>query len=351
MKRKVGCLNKQPEMPSVAVVISVYNEEDIITDKLQNLTIIDYPKGKIEFYIGSDASNDNTNDILSQSKQFNIHTFPYRRGKAAVLNSLISMASCEIIVFSDANTFFTAETIQNLVRHFSNSTIGAVCGELVLHSQRQTMGSFGEKSYWNYENALKRLESEISTTLGASGAVYAIRRNLFKPLPTTKSVTDDFLIPLNIVKQGYRTVYDPEALAYEKVSGSVVGEFRRKVRIGAANFHGIVEFASLLHPRYGFVSFALWSHKIIRWLIPLILPYVFVAPLILSMNSSLYGIVLNLEAVFVAMVVFGFIAEKFKLHIGFFGLPFYFIAMNIALFVGFLKFIFKLDKPTWDVIR
>jgi len=348
--------HKVPEKdfaPSVSVLVAAYNEGEVIADKIKNLTEIEYPEGKIEFLFGSDGSTDKTSEILLACGISNFHPviFPKRRGKAAVLNDLISKAGGDVIVLSDANTLYTPQTIAKLVKHFNDSAVGAVCGKLILQSKNENSGGLEEISYWTYENMIKGLESEIQTTLGATGAVYAIRKNLFRPLPADKTIMDDFLISLSIIEQGFKIKYESEARAYEKVSGSVAGEFRRKVRIGAANFHGISEFVHLLHPRYGFASFALWSHKIVRWFAPFLLIALFVSDAFIAFHGGLYGAAFIVQLAFLILGFIGFIAETIDVRLWILGFPYYFIAMNAALLIGFGRFLFKRQRPTWDVVR
>ncbi|MFQ5799271.1 MAG: glycosyltransferase family 2 protein [Bacteroidota bacterium] len=339
--------------PTVTVVVSVYNEGRVLENKIKNLEMIDYPKEKMTYLFGSDGSNDRTNEILRLCvlPNFRLEIFPERRGKNVVLNELIAQADGEIVVLSDANTFYNADTIKKLVRHFCDRSVGAVCGELVLEPGEATVGGFGEVMYWTYENNLKRFESEFHTTLGATGAVFAIRKELFQPLPIGKAVAPDFVIPMGIVIQGFRVRYESEAVAYEKTSDSVMDEFRRKVRIGARNFYGISEFGSLLHPRHGFVSFALWSRKILRWCVPVLLLVILVTTGLLAATSEFFRGVLLGEVMFLAVALIGFLAEELKLDIGLFGLPYYFVAVNMALVVGFIKFVLGLQSPTWETAR
>ena len=339
--------------PTVSIVIAVYNERDVIEGRLENLRRIGYQTAKIECIIGSDGSDDGTNLLLAQSnlRELKVKAFPERRGKAAVLNELIPQAEGEIVVLSDANTFYRPDTVRRLVSHFADPQVGAVFGELILESDTRTVGGMGEGYYWMYEYAMKRMESDISTTVGATGAVYAIRKKLFKPLPTDKPVMDDFIIPLNIVKEGFKVKYEPQAVAHEIPSNSVSGEFRRKVRIGAANFYGLSEFAALLHPRYGFASLALWSRKILRWCVPFLMMVMIAASLMLAVDSQLFRVIVFLEAALFASALLGFVLERIKIRTGILGVPYYFVAMNLALFVGFLKFAFGRQPATWEVIR
>ncbi|MEM3136822.1 MAG: glycosyltransferase family 2 protein [Candidatus Nitrosotenuis sp.] len=341
------------ETPSVSVLISAYNEEGVILHRIKNLAETNYPTEKIEFLIGSDGSTDKTNEILSSCKLPNLRPiiFHQRSGKASVLNSLIPAANGEIIVFSDANTFFQTDTIKKIVECFADPSVGAVCGNLQFISDLRTTGGYAEGTYWHYENLVKKLESDVHTTIGATGAVYAIRKELFRPLPLNNVVMDDFLIPLFVVQRGYRIVYRPDAMAFEKLSNSVVGEFRRKVRIGAANFYGISYFASLLHPRHGFVAFALWSHKIIRWFVPFLLICVFLMTVLLAAHSDFFYAIFIAEILFIGMAIFGFALDRLKLSVGVLGLPYYFLTVNVALFAGFIKYLFDKQKATWEIIR
>ena len=188
-------------LPRVTVVISVYNEARNLPAKLDNCREIDYPPEKLEILFGSDGSTDGSVALIESASiaRTRVISFAERRGKAPVLNDLIRETEGEIIVFSDANTTFRTDTVRSLVRHFEQPDVGAVCGSLTLRSDDRTAGGFGESAYWKYENLLKLLESQIETTVGATGGVYAIRKSLFKPLPTKTSVPDDFVLPMNVL--------------------------------------------------------------------------------------------------------------------------------------------------------
>lgn len=345
--------SKCKELPTVSVIISVYNEENILPEKIKNISAIDYPQDKIEFIFGSDGSDDQTNSILAAIKLPNVKfkTFPKRMGKANIVNHLIPQASGEIIVFSDANTMYCQATVKKLVEHFHDPSVGGICGELNLEPNKQYLGEIGETSYWRYESVLKKYESDYRTLLGATGGVYAIRKSLFKPLPDSKAVVDDFLIPLEVVRRGYRVLYEPNAKAYEEAMHTVVGEFRRKVRISGSNFNSISEFTDLLHPKYGFVALALLSHKIVRWFVPIFLLIIILSSVFLSFHYELYRLILEFQIVFLILGLVGLLFERRKISLGILGFPYYFIAMNTALFIGFIRFLRGRQLPTWEVIR
>jgi cellulose synthase/poly-beta-1,6-N-acetylglucosamine synthase-like glycosyltransferase len=348
----VNITTLSPFFPFVSVVVSVYNEEKILHRKLLNLQTIDYPVSKIEFLFGSDGSTDASVESLKRSLRKNIHVYAFneRRGKAAVLNDLISKAKGEIIVFTDANTEFEPQTVRMLVKHFTNLSVGAVSGHLILRSEKNRLKT-GEHSYWAFENKLKFMESKINSLLGATGAVYAIRRELFTLLPTNISITDDFLVPMNILIKGYRTEFEPNALAYEEMENSIAGDYRRKVRIGAQNMNVLPFIAPLLHPRYGFTAFSLWSHKILRWLVPFFLLTITLLLYSLKDVDTSYEILYRITLVFWVTGLLGLVADLLKISLGYLGYPYYFLAMNFALFIGTFKAIFGLQKPTWTVVR
>lgn len=340
-------------LPTVSLVISVYNEEKILGAKLENIRSYAYPPGKLQILFGLDGSSDRSEDILRNSTLDSVSIFLYknRRGKAAVLNDLVAQANGEIIVFSDANTEFDSQAIKELVEHFDDPTVGAVSGHLQLLAPNDNSGKTGEYTYWAFENLIKSLESISGSLLGATGGIYAIRKLLFTPLPLDISIADDFFIPIEILKKGYRTVFAQNALAFEYFENSVRGEFRRKVRIGAQNFNILSRIAPLLTPQYGFLAFSLWSHKIIRWFIPFLLLLTIIISSILINQSSIFKITIVAWIGISIVSLLGFIADTFKIKIGCLKYPYYFLAMNYALFFGSLKAILKKQKPIWNVSR
>lgn len=351
--KKEIILDVRNTLPMVTIVISVYNEEKTLSQKIQNILTYDYPVEKLTICFGLDGADDDSESIIRNAALNNIEvvSFKERRGKASVLNDLIAQASGEIIVFSDANTDFEPQTVKELVKHFQNSDIGTVSGHLKLVNGNDYNEQSGETSYWEFENKVKALESKACSLLGATGGVYAIRKTLFVPLPVNISIADDFLIPIEILKKGYRCLYEPQAIAYEEQENSILGEYNRKVRIGAQNFNVLPRILPLLHPRFGLIAFSLWSHKIIRWFIPLLLILDSTLLLTLVHQSVIYQVGANIWGMFLCAALLGWLAEKMKLRIGYAGYPFYFIAMNCALLVGLFKSLSHTQKPTWNVKR
>lgn len=344
-----GPAEKTEQKPAVSLVVSVYNEEKGIVEKLRNLEEITADGSVLEILIGSDGSTDGTVALLRESRLKGLRVFEFsdRRGKARILNDLLEKARGDVIVFSDANSLFRPDTLRNLLKPFADPRVGAVSGELVLISP----GNIGESLYWQYETLVKRLESRAGTLVGATGGVYAARRALIRPLPVDHAIADDFMIPLRIVGQGYRVTYAPDAVATEIAEETVRREFRRKVRIGAQNFNALRYVSGMLNPAKGFPSFALWSHKVIRWLVPVFLAGFLLAVPVLRDGGGIYASVFYGELIFIALAILGFAGERWRLRSPVIVLPYYFLAMNAALCVGLIRSLMGAQSPAWEVHR
>ena len=213
--------------PTVAIIIAAYNEEKVIAQRIQNIASQDYDLSKIQVYVGSDASSDRTNEILTELKKeyswLNLLLSEKRMGKAGILNELIQHIDSEIIVFTDANTDFQKDAVKNLVNGFTSEEVGGVCGGLVLTDSDSTRSDGVEESkYWRYETFIKNAEGKLGVSLAANGGIFAIRRSLYRNIPTEKAVTDDLFISLSIVAQGYKFNYKEDAEAKSEVLRSAV---------------------------------------------------------------------------------------------------------------------------------
>ena len=252
--------------PEVDVVIAAYNEERHIHARVMNLLEQDYPADKLRIHIGSDGSRDRTADILRSiaDPRLKAHLFEANRGKANVLNDLRGRVTAPIVVFSDANTFFDRQAIRRLVRWFDDPNVGGVSGELrLLGNQGQNQDSL----YWRVEQALKFFEGRIGGLLGANGAIYAVRRELWPEL-ATNAICDDFLIGMHVSAQRQRMAYDPSAWAEEDTPENISEEHHRRLRIGVGNFQALFEHPEFLTRTNAATRFAYLSHKVLRWLTP-----------------------------------------------------------------------------------
>ncbi len=341
----------QRELPSISLLMSVYNEEKVIVEKLKNIEKIEYPNEKIEVLIGSDCSTDATKDLVDSLSPGRMRAFHFgkRRGKASVLNDLAAAAKNEILVFSDADTFYRPDAFQKMARHFADPKVGGVCGNLHLEASANNSGGMAEAAYWRYENAIKESEGRIKTTFGATGAIYAIRRSLFSPIATHKLIADDFLIPLNVVRKGFEVHYDAGAECWEGTAESTANEFHRKIRIGAANFNGLADIVPLMHPKFGFISFGLISHKLIRWIVPFLLILIFASSAWLAPQGGPYGYFFFAQILFVCLAGIGYILDRRLRPIMLFTMPYYFVIANVGLLVGFVRFLRGTQKSVWNL--
>ena len=238
------------EYPEVVMVISAYNEESALREKIENCLEINYPEDKLRFVFGSDGSTDRTNEILAEApSRIQSIIFPEREGKIQVLNKLVPDIKEELVLFSDANTIYQPGSVKLLTAHFADPNVGGVCGKLNLVNPSHTPGGAGESLYWRYENLIKQAEGKIKSVISANGAIFAIRRDLYEPLPEDIIVNDDFSNTLTILRKNKRVVYDPRAIAEEKTSPDMESEFIRKVRISALNFNASPELIPFLHPK------------------------------------------------------------------------------------------------------
>src|SRR6266403_218777 len=232
--RRVPVL-EESEVPSVSLLIPAFNEEATLLQKIRNLREMDYPPEKVQIVFVSDGSTDRTNEILKAVTDPNIEAIflPHRSGKAVALNQAVLRARHEILAFSDASTLFASDTLRKLSRHFSDGRVGAVCGALRFQASAESQQPEGV--YWKYESMIRLMETRLGATLTASGAAYALRRNAYIPL-APGTVLDDFVIPMNARKAGYRVLYDPEAIATDYAPESIKGEFTRRVRLATGSF-------------------------------------------------------------------------------------------------------------------
>jgi len=245
-------IKPDPGLPSVSIIIAAYKEESIILQRITNALLMNYPADKIEFIIGCDGNEDNTGQLVRtvNDARVRVMQFEKRRGKPSVLNDCVAVARGEIIAFSDANTFWNRDALLRLVRHFRDVRVGGVCGQLLLTDPET--GENVDGLYWKYENFLKRCEGRLGALLGFNGAIYAMRKSLWSPIPA-QTIVDDFVIGMRIHQRHQRIVFDELAIANEESAPSISAEFQRRARIGAGGFQSLCWLFPLLSPQYGTV--------------------------------------------------------------------------------------------------
>jgi cellulose synthase/poly-beta-1,6-N-acetylglucosamine synthase-like glycosyltransferase len=334
--------------PEVSIVIAAHNEEQVIGRRIENLLALDYPPERLQILIGSDGSTDRTSEIVKVYRRPRIafHDFALQRGKAQVLNDLVALARGKFVVFTDANTFFEPSAIKELIRGFRlMPSACAVVGKLEFRTAEGTVNP--DSFYWRYETLLKTLESRFGTVLGANGAIYAIKRTWFHALPAG-TIVDDFLIPMLMrLERGGMVVFRPSAKAWEMVPETVRDEFRRRVRIGAGDAHALRHTWRLLLPDQGMLAFTYWSHKIIRWLGPVLLLTAFVSNLFLADRAwgrALLIVQLTAYALGLASPLLARVPVIGQAATG----AWYFMVINAALLLGTCKYITGRAAPVWQ---
>jgi cellulose synthase/poly-beta-1,6-N-acetylglucosamine synthase-like glycosyltransferase len=341
------------DTPNVDVVIICYNEASCIEAKLQNLVGLDYPADRLRFILASDGSDDDTASVIQRFPDNRITLLDYpRRGKIPALNDAVRTATGEVLVFSDANSMFDRDALRNLVRHFADPAVGCVAGNQVYtKSNSHGAAAAGEHSYWNLDRMIKDAESRSGNAISATGAIYAIRRELVSEVPS--GVTDDFTISTRVIRQGYRIVFDPSAIAREAVAGKSKTEFRRKLRVMTRGFQSVWGVRDLLNPfRYGFYSLQLLSHKILRRLVvyPLIL-LVALIPWQWMEGGWLRWLAIG-QLAFYALAFLGMLMAQRGLRLPkVVAMPYYFCLINLAALLASWNFLFGRKIERWDSTR
>ncbi len=331
-------------LPKVSLLIAAYNEEAIIKKKIENVLSLKYPQEKIEVIIGSDASSDRTDEIISQfGEQINFIRFNSRSGKSVVLNKLVKMASGDVLVFSDANTLFNSDAINKMVPYFSDKRVGGVCGKLNIEGETDSSLGRWEKHYWDMESKIKENEGRLGRVMGSNGAIYAIKKELYSDIPTNRLLMDDFFITLNVLKQHKKVVYEKNAGATEGTSAFDIGEFTRKKRISTANFNYLWSQIDILFSSDVLFTLIFLSHKLVRWLSPFLL----IGALVLNsllVEDEKYIYLLLFQIVFYFLSLIG-LFSKSKVRV--LSAPYYFVSVNVALFLGFFLSLVPKQSATW----
>ena len=344
---------KDEEFPAVSILLAVFNEEKVIREKLESLNQLIYPKDRLEILICSDASTDET-DRLIRSAQVNLNIHfersPTRQGKVKIINLLSKIATGNILVITDANVLHEPDSLALLIRHFKNKEIGLVDSAMINPvSDRQGI-SLQESAYISREVKMKHAEGKLwGCMMGPSGGFYAIRKELFSPVPENFLV-DDFYINMQVLVQGKKAINDIESKAFEDVSNSLAEEFRRKVRISAGNFQNLSRFYKHLICFFRPLGFVFLSHKVLRWTGPFFLLIAYFSNLFLLDKKFYFGSFL-LQSIFLFMPFMDLILRKIKIHIVILRFVTHFYNMNLAILVGFLRFLKGIFSDTLQLFN
>lgn len=338
-------------LPSVSVIMSLFNEEKVIREKIRSLLLSDYPSDLIEFIIGSDASDDGTDEIIREytasDSRVKYHRNSIRKGKAAMLNELVKMAGGSVLIITDANVIFSGATVRLLASEFVSAKTG-LCDATVVPPQSTGNGiSRQENLYTRFETSLRRAEGEVWKVMtGPYGGCYAVRRELF-PLIPENTLVDDLYVGLTVMRKGFTSFNAADAVVSEDTQPDPSDQYRRRVRIAAGSFQNLFRFGPFPSGRVT-ASFAFFSHKVLRWFTPLFLTLFFMTTVILSGRSDLYFCLAAVQLILILLSALDLMFDKFGRTLQ---LPRYvtqFLLMNAALTAGFVKAVRGIKNGIWE---
>ncbi|RMF56302.1 MAG: glycosyltransferase family 2 protein [Calditrichaeota bacterium] len=356
MKSKNQIMYDSQYCPEVSIIISAYNEEDVIEKKILNSLSLDYPREKLEILVVSDGSTDKTDEIVTKiatkEKQVRLLRLSGRSGKTLGLNQGVHHAKGKIVVFSDANAIYDRNAIKELVKYFVDERVGFVVGHAIYHDEDNPAAQ-NEGLYWKYETLLKELESRFHSVCVGDGAIFAIRKELYENLEPDD--IGDFATPLIIAAKGYLGIFNPQAKCFEKAAGDFQKEFYRKRRIVNRSFRAFRKYVG----RFDWISqfnfiFELFSHKILRWFNWLLILTLIISNVLLVVlsPSPFYNTLLILQAILgLATFMGGFAILKGQELPSYLSLPFYFSSSHLAALLGIIDDLRGEKYVTWSHVR
>lgn len=346
---------KADKAPLVSIIVSAFNEESVIAEKIESVYRSAYPSHKFELLIGSDNSTDSTNTIVETyaQKYSNLHFVAYtqRRGKQNVVNDLVKLSKGSILILTDANVIFHPNTIEELAKPFEDDNVGLVDSKMVNRGQKVDGISEQETAYISREVMIKHCESILwGSMMGPFGGCYAIRKSLYNPVPPN-ALVDDFYINMKILEQGKKCVNNLSAIVFEDVSNDIKIEMRRKIRIATGNFQNLRWFSSLLLPPWRGRAFAFWSHKVLRWITPFFIIAALLVSVVLINFHPIYTSALVIQLLLMLFPFLDALLKTFSVHNKFLRFISHFYAMNLALFIGFFRAIKGVKSGVWTVTK
>lgn len=340
--------------PRLVVLLSAFNEEQIIEEKIDSVFNTDYPLEQLTMLIGSDCSSDKTDALIRQKQEeypgIVFHRMEQRSGKANVLNQLRKEAQDlgDILVLTDANVLFRKNTLVEIIRPFKDEKVGQVAANIQNYQVTNEEIGSEEEYYIGRENQTKHAEGVLwGSMMGAFGACYAIRAASMPEVPAN-FLMEDFFISLHILSKGQKAVMAPKAVVMEDIPGSIAQEYQRKRRISAGNFQNLWYYRSLLLKRFFPVGFVFLSHKILRWLGPFFLILAGISLVLLAMQSSIYLWIFLLSLALLLLVLLDVWFQKMQWYIKPLRMMRYFLAMNLALLSGFFFYLQGVKSNAWQ---
>ncbi len=350
-KKAAGSLpDKDYQLPSVSFIITAYNEEKRIKEKIESTLIQDYPEAKLEIIVASDCSGDSTDEIVKTyaSQGVKLVRAPERKGKENAQKHAVEASSGEILVFSDVATGLEPDAISKIVMNFRDPSVGCVSSE---DKFIETDGSVsGEGAYVKYEMFLRKLESGVNTLVGLSGSFFAARREVC--LNWATDLQSDFNTLLNSIRQGRRGISDPDSKGYYKNIADEKKEFNRKVRTVLRGISVLMRNLALLNPfKYRLFAWQLFSHKLCRWLVPFFLIAAMLSNLWLIFADPFFLLTLFLQIVFYSLAFYYYTKQKTSSAAGLpalFRLPFFFVTVNLSILSAWWQYVRGRRATFWE---
>ncbi len=339
-------------LPMVSVIITAYNEERDLAAKLGNTLALDYPRELLEIIVASDCSNDRTDEIAREfsARGVKLVRQPQRLGKTAAQNAAVNEAAGEIIVFSDATSQYEADVLRAMLPNFADASVGCVAGRLVYVDRSDSQVGRGAQSYWGYESFLRQHESRACSLIGAPGCLYAVRKSAYVPL--YHEACSDFIIATKMVEQDLRAVYEPGAVCTEETNRRTRDEFRMRVRVIAQTLTDLWRHRAMMNPfRGGFYAVELFSHKVMRYAVPLFLFGLLISSAALAFESRTFLVATTLQIAFYFSALVGWLLERTGLRHRLLSLPHYFVLANLASVIAFHKFLNGQHYASWEPMR
>ena len=355
-KKRINPELKPADLPRVCMFVAAYNESSYIDIKVANLLELDYPKELIQYLWITDGSDDGTPELLKKYPQMEVHHLPERRGKIHAMNRGIQFVNAPIVIFSDSNTTLCKQAIRVIAETFNDQEVGCISGEKrIVNLKADGAAGSGENIYWKFESWVKRMDSELNSTVGAAGELFAIRTSLYSEVEND-TILDDFIISLRIAEKGYRIAYTPNAYAIETASVSISEEMKRKVRIAAGGLQTVGRLKELLNPfHYGWLSIQYISHKVLRWTVaPIALFSLLLVNFFIVLNSEIWGfdnfysIFFYFQTILYLLALLGAFIERHKIRFKLLFIPFYFVTMNYATILGMIRFLKGRQSVNWE---
>jgi cellulose synthase/poly-beta-1,6-N-acetylglucosamine synthase-like glycosyltransferase len=338
--------------PRVSLIIAARNEQRDIASKLENALALDYPKDLLQIIVASDCSDDGTDEIAEgfADRGVVLSRQSARDGKTRAQHRAALVSNGDILVFSDATTRLEPNALRKLLRAFADSSVGCVAGRLVYRSEGSSPVATGCLSYWDYESLLKSWESAAGSLVGVSGCFYAVRRSCHAKLAS--DMIDDFVIAIEMNLQGLRAVYEPEAVCSENANHRSHDEFRMRVRVIEQTMNALQRYRRLLVARkHVMFQFQIFCHKTLRYSIPLSLLMAFIANALALDAGHFYQCAFFGQILFYCSAFIGWRLARLGVEIGPLALPYYFVLINAAAAVAFVKFMRGEAQVVWEPLR